>query len=238
MISIVTWLWKSDNPHPKKQMYFGADHVNRLASMLKRNIDPGFDYELVCVTDMADGIDESVRVFPLWPDYREMGGCYRRLKMFSNSYVNDFRPYILSMDLDTVIVGNVTNILRTVVNKDFQAWGDTHPRTHYNGSLWSLRMGSNPQVWDEFIRNPRDIPTITRHKGFVGTDQAVFSHVFGESKAKWGKRDGVYSFNIHHVKSKHPELYGDERIVFFHGKADPSQTFLYNDYPWIQQHWR
>lgn len=234
MISIVTFKWDTGQVHDKKKIKFTADHVNRLASMLRRHVT--VPYKFICITDNPSGIDESVITYPLWDDNRDMGGCYVRLKMFSKDpeirqLVGDRFVWI---DLDCVILDNMDEILKT--KHEFCAWGDTHPRTPYNGSLVMLETGKRPQVWEDFQRHESQI--LGRRVGFVGTDQAWIAYRLGSREFRWTSRDGIYSFRIHIEKMKKIDPPTNAKIIMFHGRHDPSHPYLQNKYPWIRENWR
>ncbi len=230
-IKVVCWKW--DNGfHDKKKLKFGPDHVNRLKNMVARHLH--MDHEFVCITDDPAGLDHEIRVIPLWNDYRDMGGCYVRLKAFSQEMQELIGERFIWLDLDAVIVGDITPIVRQ--NPKFMMWGDTHPRTPYNGSMVMMDAGSRSQVWTLFERNPAVAIMKGRNLGYVGTDQAWIGACLGRGEARWTIADGVYSYRCHVKKLGH--LPNNARIVFFHGCADPSQPQIQKIHPWIEEHWR
>ncbi|MEN6621486.1 MAG: hypothetical protein ABFD50_08065 [Smithella sp.] len=232
MIRIVTWLWGNKDPHPKKKIHFTHEHVNRLASMVSRNIS--IPYEMVCITDNPEGIDNSIRCVELWDDLRDMGGCYTRLKAFSKEMKYIIGPRFMWLDLDTVIVDDITPLIDN--KNDFMMWGDTAPRTPYNGSMVLMDAGARSEVWTSFDR--RNSPIQGKRLGHVGTDQAWIGACLGPNEKRWTKEDGVYSFRVHFKRHNRIDLYKGARIVFFHGSSDPSQPEIQNAYPWVKHHWR
>lgn len=237
MLNIVTFKWKplDGQLHHRKQIFFGPDHVNRLQSMLERNIQRPF--QLHCITDDAQGISDKVRCLPLWDDYRAMGGCYTRLKLFSEKMKDIIGKDFFSIDLDTIIVKDITELLEeTRKHHEFKIWSDTHPRTPYNGSFFYMKAGKRKQVWETF--DPRLSPDMRLRHGYVGTDQAWIGVCLGEKEAKWDRKDGIYSYRVHFKQENRYDLNGDERIIFFHGSSDPSKKDTQRQAPWIEQHWR
>jgi hypothetical protein len=238
MINIVTWKWEptaKDGLHPKKRIRFTAEHVNIMHSMLTRNLRKPF--RMHCITDNAEGIIPKVNCVPLWDDHRDLGGCYVRLKSFSNWFSSIVGPDFFSIDLDTVILQDITRLLeRTRDRHEFRIWADTNPTTPYNGSFYYLRTGMRAKVWDTF--DPVDSPKRARMLGYVGTDQAHISAALGRNEAKWTRNDGVYSYRCHFQERKRTELNGDEQIVFFHGSHDPSKSETQAIVPWVKDHWR
>lgn len=231
LIQVVTFKWDTGTLHPKKKIKFSTEHVNRLFRMINRNTT--VCYEPVCITDDPTGLDPHIRVIPLWDDFRDMGGCYVRLRAFAEDMRDLIGPKFIWLDLDAVICGNIDHILTD--KSTFKAWGDTHPKTFYNGSMIMMESGSREQVWGTFNRNCS--PKEARARGFVGTDQAWISNVLGPHEPKWGMGDGVYSFRCH-LEKKRNTLPDNACIVMFHGRNDPSMPHIQSKYPWVKEHWR
>lgn len=231
---IVTWKWNTGKPHPKKKGEFTAEHVNKLYKMIDRHIS--IDYEPVCITDDPTGIDKRVRIVPLWDDYRHLGGCYTRLKAFSQEMEHVIGGRFLWLDLDAIICGDLAPYIKDPA--DIKFWGDTHPRTPYNGSIVLMTAGCREDVWTRFQEDTDKKIRQTRSMAYIGTDQAIIGLILGRNERKWSVRDGIYSFRIHFEKCKRTELPDNARIVMFHGRHDPSDVELYTRYPWIKEHWR
>jgi hypothetical protein len=151
--------------------------------------------------------------------------CYRRLKVFGD-FGKELGDRLFSIDLDTVIMRNITHIVDR--KEDFVIWKDPSTRTHYNGGLWLMTSGTRKQVWDSFTP---DAPEIT--KGMVGSDQAFISHVLGPSEATWDTQDGVYSYRAHLRNGALPPP-KNACIISMHGAKDP---WTVNDKR-IKEHYR
>lgn len=250
MITILTWKWECEGLHRKKGIYFLSDHVNILYSMLKRHLHTPF--RLACVTDNPVGIGKDVLIIPLWSDYASMGGCFRRLKVFSSEAEKFLHcKRFVSIDLDVVITGDITPLLTR--KDDFIIWGEDWRKFVYCGAMWMMDVGARPQVWDSF-----DCVKYSRNKkGHYpgGTDQRHINTVLYPGEKTWTQKDGVYNFATDIVRIEKLKIFrypgrrkkksgGDgrlpkgARIVFFNGKYDPSQSSLREEYPWIKEHWR
>src|SRR4029079_12831383 len=79
--------------------------------------------------------------------------------------------------------------------EDFIAWGETDPRSYYNGSMMLMTAGARPQVWTQF--NAATSPRMAFKAGRFGSDQGWISYCLGKVEPIWTTKDGVYSFNIH-----------------------------------------
>lgn len=252
MFRVVTWKWK---PPPQYRSQYTAEHVNTLASMVSRNIK--MEYEFCCATDDPTGIDSSVRIIPLWDDYADVPNpssdkgpsCYRRLKAFSEEAKDLIGDRFVSIDLDTVITGDVTPLWDRP--DDFIIWGDTERDYHkrfiariprhmhvfqrlYNGSMWMLRAGTRQIVWQRF--DPAVSPGEAIRHGRHGSDQGWISHVLGPGEKVWTTHDGVYSYR-NHLKQKNGVLPEDARMVCFHGHVDPWSSEV-SSLDWIRKHYR
>src|SRR5690606_4765132 len=95
-------------PSQKNGFAYNASHVNTLYSMLRRHYRRPFEF--ICVTDDPIGIDENIKCLPLWDKCIYLGGCYNRLYVFSDHMKNFIGPRFACVDMDCVIVGDVTPI--------------------------------------------------------------------------------------------------------------------------------
>ena len=237
MLTFVTWLWK---PHPQYRSQFAAAHVNTLASMVRRHYP--YEHRFVCVTDMPKGIDPVVDIIPAWNDHAEVSSphgsvvkqpsCYRRLRAFHPGIAKHFGPRFVSLDLDTVITGDLSDLVHR--DEEFVIWGETNPRSWYNGSLFMLTAGSRPRVWQEF--NPRLSPYQAKRAGRFGSDQGWISYCLGKGEATWSTKDGVYSYRVH-LKPRKSALPAGAKIVNFHGEHDPWDGDM-QKVGWIREHYR
>lgn len=210
--------------------------MNTLQSMVSRNLK--IDHRFVCVTDDPSGI--ACDTVPLWDEPkiilpRGKPNCYRRLKAFAPDAKDIFgTEWLLSLDLDTVIVDDITDLVTSKMSKPFTIWGDTAKNTLYNGSMWLLKLGSHPDVWTDL---PRDPHAVTRARNIIGSDQAWISHKLGPGQPTWGTSDGVYSYRVH-LKSGLTGLPDNAKIVFFHGRIDPWDNIAKAKSPWISDFYK
>lgn len=234
MITVVTFKWAAP---PGYRSIFTAKHVNVLKAMVARHYQK--PHRFVCVTDDAAGIEAET--IPLWTDYahlvnpfgvRRGPSCYRRLKLFHPHAERIFGPRIVMMDLDVVVTGDLAPLFDRP--EDFVIWGDTHPRTFYNGSFWTLKTGSLPEVWTDF--DPVKSPLLAREAGHFGSDQGWLSYRLGAGRPTFGKADGIYSYRVH-IAPAGGVLPQNARLVVFHGKHDPWGPGAQR-HAWVREHWR
>lgn len=235
MLRVCTFKWR---PAPGYRSEFRSEHVNVLARMVARHYPS--PHEFVCITDDARGLDKAIRVVPLWNDYADLPNpngrhnpsCYRRLKLFSAEAADIIGPRFVCIDIDAVIVADVRPLWDRP--EPFIIWGDTHPRTFYNGSMWLMTAGARRKVWDTF--DPQRSPRQSKLSGNFGSDQGWISTCLGHGEATWGARDGVYSYRVH-IHPNGDALPANARVVLFHGKHDPWHPQCQR-VGWIREHWR
>lgn len=237
-LTVVCWRWQ---PPPGYRSTFGPETVNVLRRMVARHYQA--PHRFVCVTDQTDGLDPEVEVVPAWNDHariasphgRKNPSCYRRLRAFSPDIAETFGERFVSLDLDCVIVGD----LRPLWDRpeDFVMWGDTNsqPGSYYNGSMFLLRAGARPKVWQDF--DPETSPQIAMKAGCFGSDQGWISYCLGPGETKWSKADGVYSFRNDFRLPQRRDLPADARIVIFHGSDDPWAMHVQADHAWVRRAW-
>lgn len=236
MLSVVCWKWK---PKPGYRSAFGADSVNTLRNMVAAHYHK--PHRFICVTDDPAGIDPAVEVIKLWDDHAQVASpcgarqpsCFRRLKAFSKDAEALFGPRFVSIDLDCVITGALAPLWDRT--EDFVIWGDTSPKTPYNGSMFLLRAGSRQQVWEQF--NPVSSPARGRALGYFGSDQAWIATCLGPREAKWSRSDGVFSYRNDIKPMPGHALPDQARIVMFHGKVDPWSAES-QQLAWVRHHYR
>jgi len=230
-LTFVCWRWRT----PGYRSTFGPETVFALREMIARHYRR--PHRFVCVTDDPAPL-VGVETIPLWSDCSRIPSpighsypsCYRRLKVFAPDAGEVFGERLVSIDLDTVIVGDITPLFDR--SEDFVIWGESDfpHTTPYCGSLWMLKTGTRPQVWTEF--DEKSSPKKAWQAGCRGSDQGWLAYVLGKHEATWGKKDGIYSFrkDIARVGRGLPD---DARLVSFHGKIDPWGCQAQN-IPWVR----
>lgn len=229
--SVVCFKWRSPRGY---RSTFTAHHVEALRLMVRRHYP--VPHRFICVTDDPAGLGPEVEVVPLWDDFANVPSphghhnpsCYRRLKVFTPEIDRLLGARFVCLDLDTVIVGDLRPLWDRT--EDFVIWGETNPRSFYNGSMFLLTAGARRQVWDQF--DPRTSPGVALRSGKFGSDQGWISYCLGPGEATWGRQDGVYSFRVH-LQPHGGALPENARIVMFHGKVDPDDIEAQR-YDWVR----
>lgn len=241
MLDVVCWKWK---PRADYRSHFGPETVNVLRRMVARHLP--LPHRFTCITDDARGIDDDIRIIPLWDTYANIPSpsglhnpsCYRRLKMFSAEARELIGERIVSLDLDTVVCGDLTPLFSRP--EDFVIWGGVShkgmkPWNWYNGSFMMLRAGTREQVWTTF--DPAVSPRNAHAANARGSDQGWIAYCLGMKEATWTASDGIYSFRSHILLDKKCALPKDARLVAFHGRNDPWNPLTVKMAPWIREHY-
>lgn len=218
MLSVVCWKWG----RPGYRSTFAAQHVNALARQVDRHYQR--PHRFICVSNDPIGIDSQITVIQDDADFDNVpsphgGGaptCYRRLRLFRPDAGRWFGERFVSLDLDTVIVGDCVPLWDRP--EDFVIYDDPlYPGRQYCGAMLLLTAGARPQVWTDF--DPRVSPRQALASGKRGSDQAWISYKL-PGEATWGPKDGVYSYRKH-IAPKGGALPAGARLTVWHGAQDP-----------------
>lgn len=249
-LKIVCWKWENVVEEFRNREVYTAEHVNKFARMVSRNLS--IPHEIVCITDSPEGIDSSVRIVPIWDDFKYYGMCYRRLRVFSEKMKDIIGPRFVSMDLDCVIVKDITSLF--VHNADFKIWHSENKGAPYCGSMFMMDAGARKSIWENFkmddliwlegvggwggIKSKRWAHKTAYDAGFtIGSDQAWISYNLYPKEHTWGKADGVFNFKKDLYKKYRSQYHvlKKAKIIFFPGEHDPSHKELYKEHPWIPE---
>lgn len=231
-LAVVCFLWVDPNGRHNRHYTYSAEYVNRLASMLRRHLH--LPYTLTCVTDMPEGIEAGVRVVPTPAEVRDWPGHMRRLVIFRPDAAETFGKRILLIDLDVVILRDITPLVDRP--EDFVAW---EPRLYhalngayarYNTGFMLMDAGARPQVWAALDIDEATRVLSAKHEGVVD-EQSWISHVLGPDEAIWPWNGDVVSVKA--VPAPHAA-----RMVFFNGPRAPGMPAMQREFPWILEHWR
>jgi hypothetical protein len=233
MITVACFRWRN----LKQGFVLPAQHVSRYPAEWVYKLRDGVKrhyskpHRFVCITDEPQAL-QGVETLPLWPDFAELGGCYRRLKLFDPG-MDLLGERFVALDLDAVIVGDLAPLFDRAEDFVINAHaGRKPPRQHYNGSLVLMNRGARPQVWQEF--DPQTTPArLSEDPEVVGTDQAWIRTILGDGEARFTAADGVY--DVRHSPGLDRRLPDNARIVFFSGPRDPETEM--DRVPWIEECW-
>lgn len=232
-LQVCVFKWAS----PGYRSKFGPEQVDIMYRMVKRNYPHPFEFNVF--TDDPTGISEpEIKVWDLWDDLaacvnpsgKRNPSCYRRLKLFARNVGEWLGDRIVWIDLDAVIVGDMSAIWNRP--EDFVIWADSNRVNPFNGSMILFDAGARPQLWEDF--DPAESPKLGARAGYFGSDQAWIAAKLGPNEATWNRMDGVYSFRNEIVPNNPRMLPKAARVVFFHGKFDNWEPATQKLAPWIK----
>ena len=226
---------------------FSADYVNRLYSMVSKNLDSKFRF--VCFTENIEGIRPEVETqelpeLELPPGLPERG--WRKLTVFKKDF-GGLSGTTLFLDLDVVIVGK----LDVFFNQpgDFLIAHDkkNQNKIEGNSSVFRFEIGKYSNLLDYFERNFKQVKNEVRH------EQAYLSREIDKlGKLEFWPDDWVPSFKYkccpNWIKSwfEAPSIPMGARIILFHGLPNPPEAITGHSgkwyrhiqpSPWIKDYW-
>lgn len=242
-LRIVTFFWSDPNAKHHGTYEFVPKHINRLQEAFKKHLK--IPHEFVCVTDNPDSINVTdIRVIPLWNEFRDLGRCFVRLGVYSKSMADIIGPRFVCIDLDTVILDDVTSIFDRP--EPFVGYRDSKNPKCLSGALYMMNAGAKEEVYNSFRRLYQMVPeqgrrewflkTYNRTSDLVGSDQSWQSEVIGTKNVpRWTWDDGIYDYwNVEEL----PELPENAKIVFMNGlRRDASLPEFQKKHPWIDKWW-
>jgi hypothetical protein len=230
---------------------YSADYVNRLYSMVARNVTGPLRF--VCYTDDPRGVRDDVACLPcpeidLPSPQRNKG--WRKVNLWAERLAGFDGGDVLFLDLDLVITGNIDCFFTW--GDDYcvmRNWSEPHKRIG-NTSVYRFRIGSHPYVLSHLLENQDTLLKKFRNS------QTYISHTI-RTMSFWPD-DWVKSFKVHCVPAGlkrlfvEPRLPPESKIVVFPGLPKPHHAAV-GTWPapihkriykrirpssWVQQNWR
>jgi hypothetical protein len=132
---------------------YSAEYVNKLYSMVKRNLT--IPFEFVCFTENPEGINSEIIIKELPISPKITGWWYK--PFFFNPNL-DIKGTILFLDLDVIVFRNIDNLFthnlgKFLIIRDF----NRHVIKNYdkfNSSVFRLTTGQHANVYADFIKDP------------------------------------------------------------------------------------
>lgn len=238
-VTFICWLWRDRRGYLKR---YAARHVNHLREMIARHYRG--PHRFVCIGSKHRGLRDDVEFRPIWGALQGLGGCYRRLKVFDPMVSTEFGRWIVSIDLDCVIVDDITGLIQSRVRegRDFTVWVRPDGFHPYCGAFWMLRAGRMGHLWRQFnLEELREVKRrMTTKQNWLhsrGTDQAWINHCLDKlhyRPAVWSVDDGVHDYK-RLTDCTDGELPDGARIVFFNGRRHMPD---WSDVPdWVREHY-
>lgn len=229
MLAVACWKWGTT---------FGPEYVNRLRAALEKHLH--IPHELVCITDDATGIDSRVRAVAMPTTFADTPRCRRRMQIFSRDFARQIGERILTIDLDVVIVDDITPLVNRP--EPVVCWRVGYAGV-YSGSFHLMNSGELDGLWKLYEANPEGFPEIVQDRG-CPSDQAMLNwFLWGWTIPRWTEADGLVTYfgdgykhlEHHGVGPNRTRLPKGARIVVL-GSADKA-VMDEGRFPWVREHW-
>lgn len=232
---------------------YGADYVNRLASMVKRHTRR--QTRLVCFTEDARGIDPWVEIAPLpaFPNIpaRVQWTGWRKLSLWQYP-LHDLEGDVLFFDLDVVITGGIDDFFdfepgRYAVAENWSEMGQNIGNT----TVYRFPAGRMRAIYEDFNRDPETFLAKYRNEQKYISGEAADMVFWPAEWCASFKHNLLPSWPLRFFVT--PRLPASVKLVAFTGKPDPDEAAvgkwpvtaawkkLYKHVrptPWITEYWR
>lgn len=199
----------------------GADYVNILADMVRRNMPEGVPWRFACLTDDPTGLDENISVIPLPTDLKSWWG---KLYLFKRGLFEDGTRMVF-FDLDTLIVDSLERILDykgdMAILRDFYQPDRGAPGV----ILW--KAGVHSRIWDEW-------EALGRPENPMGDLWWIESLDQGEFTRSLDRLQDLYPEMFVSYKASRGYVPKECAVVCFHGLPRPHQI----ESGWVPGVWK
>ena len=210
---------------------YSSEYVNNLYEGVKVNTT--LDFEFICFTENSKGVNEEIfcRTLP----NNGLQGWWNKMYLFSNDI--GITDRIFYFDLDTVIVGNIDEIMKFdgefAILRDFYRARRNPQARDYGSGLMAWKGGWGHNIWSDFYANKE------KNTKIGAGDQKYLMNVIPSDKVTYWQDfvpGQVISYKAHvrdeGVKDQIPD---NARIICFHGKPRPHEV---RNLDWMKQHWK
>lgn len=227
---------------------YGPEYVNRLYSMVKRNLS--YDFKMVCFTDNNQGITSAVQCFPI-PAMELPGGLPERMWKKLSTLKEDLyglQGTALFLDLDIVIVDSIDPFFELegdfLIIKDYKKqW-----RITGNSSVYRFEIGKHGYVFDDFLTNFNEIRK--RHRN---EQEYLTQAIFDKGKLNYWPKEWCPSYKYDCVSKVPfafwvtPKIPEGAKIIIFHGEINPHKAIkggrgkwyrYVKPAPWVADFWK
>lgn len=228
---------------------YSAEYVNRLHSMVKRNLT--YDFKMVCFTDDESGIIDEVQCFPI-PEIDLPGNLPERMWKKLTTFKADLyglKGTALFLDLDIVILDNmdcffdIEGDFRIIKDYDMKFW-----RITGNSSVYRFAIGEHGYVFDYFLKNFESIRKQHRNE-----QEYLTWAIHEKGLLQYWPKEWCPSFKYDCASKipfafwKKPSIPKDAKIIIFHGEINPHKAIeggrgkwyrYVPPAPWVADYWK
>lgn len=185
MLNVVTWKWGT---------LFGVEYANKLRNMVARHLH--VPHKFICVTDDTEGLDPRIKTVPLPNTELVDAHCSIRMKQFSHEMGAVLGPRSLMLDLDVVIVNDITPLVQRT--EPLVMWYVGYAKLYAGGIILS-NAGVLDGLWSEYAADP--VALHEKAKAWPGgskdgSDQDMINYYLDREKivpGRWVDSDGLFA---------------------------------------------
>jgi len=220
MINIICLKWGTK---------FTPDYVNNLYAGIKRNTS--VDFRFHCFTDDTTDILSDVICHRL-PDLN-ITGWWFKIWLFSNELPFEQGDRIMFFDLDTIVTGNIDDILSYDCPKDLIGLRNFYRPNRFASGLLMWKHGTQNHIWEEFKKDPEKAQRMSPDGDQEWTERCAAQFT------RWQEEfpECIYSYK----QSCSQGLPSTAKIVCYHGTPSIIQSFTETvknyDGVWPPQDW-
>ncbi|MDX3772597.1 hypothetical protein QE250_00545 [Chromatiaceae bacterium AAb-1] len=221
---------------------YGPDYVNKLYSMVSRNLSRPFRF--VCLTDDATGIDPQVETrdipqvgfadFDQRLPWSKAHGWLKVTSFAENLY--DLTGPTLFIDLDVVIVGSIDSFFEISPEVPFMVIKEWDKDNTGNTSVYRFTIGAHSDLIAELKTNKEKILQQVRNE-----QEYVTGYLARQQKLQYWPQEWCVSFKRHCMPKgilgwfKPAEIPPGAKIVIFHGKPNPHDVIAGRSGKWYRR---
>lgn len=207
---------------------YGAEYVNKIYGMVKRNITPPF--RVICFTDDPSGIRDEVVCHPL----PELGcsipvnvpGKWPKTALWSKDLYG-VTGLVLYVDLDVVITGNLDDFFTIGKPEDvFLARNPVKPLERLGqSSVFRFQVGAHHYMLDDFRKDPQAIAEKYQFEQRYTTNCIRGGIKFWPRKwVRHYRKDCLGIWPLRYFR--HPQLPDGAKVILFPSKPDPPDAIV------------
>ena len=213
----------------------GGDYTPADVQWLVNQLPKG--YEVICLTNMKNMVIPGVKCIPLLHKWNYCPGWWAKIELFRP----DIKDDLLYLDLDTVITGDITDLLENPPKKFTMLRDFYHPQYFASSIMW-IPNKSKGKIWKAFWSDPDGwiSSCVTTDcwgdQGFISKVMGENTQTFNDLYPEWFKsykadiaKLGENVYASPRYSKGNGKLPAGCRVVVFHGKPRPRTV----SEPWI-----
>ena len=221
-LNIVCFYWRgTSSRYPGwDDIELGKTYVNNLYKGVRRNLQKDFKFILFS-NDIEDGLDPNVEIRKFQPI--SWTGC--NPKLYVHSVDAGLEGRVLVFDLDTVIVGDLTDFAE--YNGAFTTRMEADSRRVTAGDLLGFTAGETYQLWENY-------KAISKYAEKYQGDEREIYKLLWKKLLYWQEEiPGQLVSYKKDIRINRDRMPKNARIVSMHGKPRPHETTV----QWLKDCW-